>query len=206
MIFPIAAITVVLVFCVSFSVAAPGVGPTGASLEDIKYAGSGCPTGATHLWHSGPDWANLTFALDDYLPTPAPGAPPLSKRKNCNINAKIHVPPGYQYTLYEHSLIGNLYLSDKVKFTHQADYWFAGLAGKKARFFLSSYGPQSSYNIADTLVDSALVWSPCGGVGDGWLNISAQAYTDNSANPAPWLKIDVQDLIQMVYYLQWRKC
>ena len=205
MVFPIAAITVVLVFCVSFGVAAPGVGPPGTSLKNITYAGSGCPAGTVQA-HPSPDWANFTLTFDKFTPQVGPGLPVSDSRKNCNVNAKIYFPPGYQYTLYQLEWSGRLALDKKVRYSFEAAYWFAALPNPKAAFSFTVVGPYiDNPDLNIVLPGAALVWSPCGGAGDE-LNINTQAFLDNSANTAAGTPPGIPEPINTRYYLQWKKC
>ena len=211
MIFPIAAITVVLVFYASFGVAAPGVGPPGTSFENITYAGSGCPAGTVQA-HPSPDWANFTLTFDKFTPQAGPGVLITERRKSCHVNAKIRVPLGYQYTPYQLEWSGRLVLDKKVRYTFQADHGFAALTNQKATFAFTVTGPfADSFDFIHTLPDAALIWSPCGGAGDGSLNINMQVYLDSSQNPAatfpaPEFPSVFPESINTRYHLQWRKC
>jgi hypothetical protein len=202
----------VLSLCAAFAVAnpvpgAPGLDTSKVYIEQISYAGSGCKADSVAISPSQ-DWTIVTLAFDNFIASIGPGIPFTEKRKNCNVNFKVHYPQGYSFTLFKTDYYGRVDLQDKVVGIRQSRYWFAGFGagispppckwvGKKAE----------SYHCTDTYATEALVWSPCGA--STTLNVNAEVSLNNDNNPkgSGLLTVDVIDQkVKTIYSVQWKKC
>ncbi|KAG0644139.1 hypothetical protein HOY80DRAFT_177426 [Tuber brumale] len=195
------------------SVAAPAatpdddVDPNKVYIEGITYAGSGCKAGSVAISKSS-DYKTVTLAFDSYVASIGPGVPFVEKRKNCNINVKLHYPGGYQYTLYQTDYTGYADLEKGVTAKQQSQYWFAGFADQKAILQSTWKGQyKNSFTFRDTLAHEAVVWSPCGA--STTLNIDTQMTLDNSEEKkaSGLITTDVIDhKVKTIYGVRWRKC
>jgi hypothetical protein len=175
-------------------------------IEGITYAGSGCKAGSVAISKTN-DWKTVTLAFDDYIASIGPGEQFVNRRKNCNINVKLHYPQGYSYTLYQTDYIGHAELEDTVTGKQQSTYWFAGYPDKKA--ILKSYfnGPLSkNYEFTDLLANEACVWSPCGA--STTLNIDTELLLEaKDKKKSGFLTTDVIDhKVKQIYGFKWKKC
>jgi hypothetical protein len=149
-------------------------------IDGITYAGSGCKAGSVAISMNDPKTV-VTLAFDSYMASIGPTAVFTDKRKNCNLNIKLHYPPGYQYTLYQLDYTGHADLDKDVKATQRSTYWFAG-EQPRATLQTSWVGKFSdNFSLRDTLVNKSWVWSPCGA--STTLNINTEVFLDNSKNP-----------------------
>ncbi|KAG0128167.1 hypothetical protein HOY82DRAFT_522657 [Tuber indicum] len=197
----------------ALSVAAPAatpdddVDPNQVYIEGITYAGSGCKAGSVAISKSN-DYKTVTLAFDSYVASIGPGVAFVEKRKNCNINVKLHYPNGYQYTLYQTDYTGYADLEKGVTAKQQSQYWFAGFAGQKATLQSTWKGKyKDTFTFRDTLAHEACVWSPCGA--STTLNIDTQMTLDNNEEKKAngLITTDVIDhKVKTIYGVRWRKC
>ncbi|RPB02920.1 hypothetical protein L873DRAFT_1801504, partial [Choiromyces venosus 120613-1] len=187
--YPIAAL--VLGFFAALSVAAPAptpaeddvdVNPNQVYLEGITYAGSGCNAGSVAISKTQGS-RTLTLAFDNYFVSIGPGVPFVYRRRNCNLNIRLHYPGGYQYTLYQVDYIGYANLELGVTANRQSTYWFAGFLNQRATFQTTWKGPYvNNYASRDIIGHDAWVWSPCGA--STALNINTQLTLANNPTTA----------------------
>ena len=176
-------------------------------IENIAYAGSGCPMGSIALLKTE-DWTLMTILFDQYIASIGPGVPITENRKNCNLNILLHYPVGLQFTMYQTNYSGFASLEDGVRAIQQSDYWFAGFPLLKTTFKTTMVGPFSdAYSRSDQLSDTKLVLSPCGA--STTLNIDTQVFLDNSANRNGSGLIDVEVIdhkATTTFHLLWSPC
>ncbi|RPA89572.1 hypothetical protein L873DRAFT_1754876 [Choiromyces venosus 120613-1] len=204
----------VLGFFAALSAAAPAptpaddnvdVDPAQVYLEGITYAGSGCKAGSVAI-SKAQDSKALTLAFDSYVPSIGPGVPFIDRRKNCNLNVKLHYPGGHQYTLYQIDYTGYTNLEAGVTANLQSIYWFAGFLNQRATLQTTWEGPfADNYDFRNIIGHDAWVWSPCGA--STALNIDTQftlANNPSSASSSDGLTID--HTIWAIYGVRWRRC
>ena len=208
--------TIILSLCAALAPASPLPGPdtlpsaanidlTKVYIEGMTYAGSGCKAGSVAISHRQ-DFSVFTLSFDDFVVSIGPGTPFHYRRKNCNLNVKLHYPPGYQYTLYQADYTDTANLEKGVSATQESQYWFSGTP--RATLRTKFNGPFSgSFRLGDTLVNDALVWSPCGA--STTLTINTQLYLDNTGYPQTSGYIPTDDLDpewKILYGISWKKC
>ncbi|KAI9141041.1 hypothetical protein BKA69DRAFT_1076887 [Paraphysoderma sedebokerense] len=129
-------------------------------LEDIKYAGSGCPAGSASAAFND-ERTTFTVLFDNYIASAGPGIPIGENRKNCQLNLKVHIPPGYQYSVATVDYRGFVQLDSGVTALQKSSYYFAGEL-RQATKEIPFYGPQNKdYVFRDTFDFQSLVWSSC---------------------------------------------
>lgn len=204
----------VLGFFAALSAAAPApagdaIDPKSVFIEGIDYAGSGCKAGSAAVSHAD-DFQTFTLSFDSYVANIGPGVPFTDKRKNCNLNVKLHYPPGFQYTLYTIDYTGFADLQKGINANQQSQYWFAGF-NQKATLQTTFYGPLTkTYTFTDTLANEAWVWSPCGA--STTLNINTQLLlTSTDPKSSGLITTDVTDISvktkqRYTYGINWRRC
>jgi hypothetical protein len=201
-------------FFAVLSAAAPAaqntaIDPKQVYIEGIDYAGTGCKAGSAAISHAN-DYQTFTIAFDSYVASIGPGVAFSEKRKNCNLNVKLHYPPGYQYTLYKTDYTGFADLQKGVTANQQSQYWFAGF-NQKATLQSTFYGPYTNdYTFTDILANEAWVWSPCGA--STTLNINtALLLSSTDPKASGYISTDVIDTSvktkqKYTYGINWRKC
>ena len=179
--------------------------PAAVYIESATYAGTGCNAGSVAISYSD-DFTFFTVAFGNYVASIGPGTAFSDRRKNCNLNFKLHYPVGLQVTLYETGYIGSAELGSGVTATRQSQYWFAGFADQRATFQTTWPGPYSNhYNFTNTLIDEDMVWPPCGA--STTLNINTQLFLETSSPQASgFVTNDVVDQKTTTLSLLWRPC
>ena len=115
----------------SVAVAAPALtprdGPSGHEVEirDFTYGGSGC-LGGTVASMLSTDLTTLTLIYDDFIAQSGPGIQPKDRRKNCQLNVKLHYPQGWQFSVFKADYRGRATLPSGTTGTCKATYYFSG--------------------------------------------------------------------------------
>ena len=208
----------VLSLCAVFAAASPVSQPITFNSNEvyiagITYAGTGCPAGSVAV-SALQGWTGIELGFDDgdicpRLPRPYPPFPPRFETRNCNINFRLHYPPGYSFTLFKTEYIGHVDLDSKVVATQESTYWFAGFPAPSSATSKTVWtGPISqNYDISNTILEAAYVWSPCGA--STTLNVNTRVSVSNSANPQGQGSIcldKIKEKVQTIVGIQWKKC
>jgi hypothetical protein len=83
--------------------------------QSPTYGGSGCPQNSAVVILAD-DKKSFTIIMDQFIAQAGPNYTPktLFDRKNCQINTWLHVPPGWQYSLFSATYRGFIYLQKGV--------------------------------------------------------------------------------------------
>jgi hypothetical protein len=174
----------------SAAVAAPAVvqrdGPSGheVQIRGFTYGGSGCPAGSVGHMLSD-DLTTLTLIYDDFVAQAGKGIEPKERRKNCQVNVKLHYPQGWQYSVFKADYRGHATLPAGATGTCKATYYFSGSSQQvsKTQYFKGPYN--ADYLKTDTFGIESTVWSPCGA--EGMLNVNSAIQLDPLASEQPAL-------------------
>ncbi len=115
----------------SIAVAAPTLaerdGPSGheVQINGFTYGGSGCPAGTVGSMLSG-DRTTLTLIYDEFIAQAGVGIAPKERRKNCQVNVKLHFPQGWQFSIFKADYRGHATLPQGASGTCKATYYFSG--------------------------------------------------------------------------------
>lgn len=110
----------------------PG-GPSGHEVEikDFTYGGTGCPDHSVASMLSD-DRTTLTLIYDNFVAESGEKVSPRERRKNCQLNVKLHYPQGWQFSVFKADYRGYAYLPHGFSGTCSATYYFSG-SSKQAR-------------------------------------------------------------------------
>lgn len=187
----------------SASAFADAPNPNEVYINSIVFAGTGCPAG-TVAGNISEDARAFTLLFDSYTVQAGPGILPPENRKACNLNVDIHVPNGWQYTLFTVDTRGFLNLEAGTSAVQQNKYYFQSGFGPS----LSSNfnGPRvGDYTTRDLVGVSSLVWSPCGI--NRSLNIQTSVRVAASAGRRAFATVDsIDGEFKYLYGVQWRRC
>jgi Domain of unknown function (DUF4360) len=158
-----------------------------------SYGGNGCPANSASVSVS-PDGRELSILFDSFI---VQGNDPAQSRKSCNLSIPIKVPQGFQIALYDADYRG--YIAPATSGTLRAEYFFAGNRGP---VFQRTFNGESNYNVRDSLVTVADVWSACGDSTNMRVNASMAARGRGAAT------VDSFDLASrgLVYHIKYRAC
>jgi hypothetical protein len=181
--------------------------PSEVHINGISYGGPGCPAGSVGEYLSD-DAKAFTLAFDEFSVEKGPGIPLSESRKFCNVNLDLHIPQGWQYSVFKVDYRGFADLPRGTYGIQQSTYRFSGSAGRRSQVKLRTLLRGSfsdDYEINDTLGVTSLVWSPCGV--NRALNIKAEARLGGNRRLNSFMTVDTIDgEFKTIYKLQWRRC
>ena len=130
------------------------------SIQDVGYAGNGCPSGSASVVISD-DRKSVSVLFDSYIAEAGGEGQSTFARKKCDIAFGLNVPEGISVSLFDADYRGFTDLPRGARADFTRDYFFAGSNGPS----LSNRwtGARSdSFLINDKLDVIANVWSACG--------------------------------------------
>ncbi len=171
----------------------PALAQSKVEILGASYGGSGCPDNSASVSVS-PDGQELSILFDKFA---ALGNSQTGNRKSCNLSIPIKVPQGFQISLYDADYRG--YVAPSTTANLRAEYFFAGNRGP---VFSRSFRGETDYNVRDSLVTVADVWSACGDSTNMRVNASM------TARGAGMATVDSFDLAHrgLVYHVKYRNC
>ncbi|KAF2157344.1 hypothetical protein K461DRAFT_219803, partial [Myriangium duriaei CBS 260.36] len=171
----------------------------------VTYGGTGCPAGTVASVISD-DRTTMTLIFDQYVASIGTGVSVVENRKNCQLNVKIHYPPGFQFSLFSADYRGYAGLDKGVTGVQKSTYYFSGQT-QQCSTETDFKGPMSQdYLTHDVATSTSVVWSPCGA--EGLLNINSQVrLTSTVPGASGQLTTDSVDTkFTQILYFNWQKC
>jgi hypothetical protein len=183
---------------------AAALAQSGIRVGEPSYGGTGCPAGSASVTMT-PDGTSLSILFDQYVVEAGGETRRTLDRKSCNVAIPVHVPQGYSVAVIGVDYRGYNFLPRGARSDFNVEYFFAGALGP--RFARSFQGPiDSDYLISNTLIASAVTWSPCGQDVILRTNTSLRAQT-NARREQTLATVDSQDVnAALIYSLQWQRC
>jgi hypothetical protein len=167
------------------------------------YGGTGCPAGTVSATLSS-DAKSLSLLFDTYAVTVGGSTGRVTQRKSCNLAIPVRVPEGYSVSVLKIDYRGYNHLPAGASSQFNVEYFFAG--GQGPRFSRTFNGVlDGDYFLTNTLVATAMVWSPCGA--DVNLRVNSSIKVSTRQNREAMATVDSADVrAAIVYHLQWRRC
>jgi Domain of unknown function (DUF4360) len=158
-----------------------------------SYGGSGCPEQSASV-NVSPDGQELSILFDKFIAT---GNDSTQSRKSCNLSIPIKVPQGFQISLYDADYRG--YVAPSTIGNLRAEYFFAGNRGP---VYSRTFRGETDYNVRDSLVTVADVWSACGD------SVNMRVNAAMTARGSGMATVDSFDLAHrgLVYHVKYRSC
>lgn len=150
--------TAALLLAASQTTLAAGV--SDVRIQDVGYAGNGCPAGSADVVIS-PDKQSVSVLFDEYIAEAGGPGQRTFDRKKCDVAFGLKIPSGLSVSMIDADYRGFTDLPRGAQATFTRDYFFAGSQGPS----LSSRWNGSRSNdflIKDRLGVLANVWSACG--------------------------------------------
>ncbi len=171
----------------------PALAQSKVEILGASYGGSGCPENSASV-NVSPDGQELSILFDKFM---ALGNSQTQSRKSCNLSIPIKVPQGFQISLYDADYRG--YVAPATTGNLRAEYFFAGNRGP---VFSRTFRGEKDYNVRDSLVTVADVWSACGD------SVNMRVNASMSARGAGMATVDSFDLANrgLVYHIKYRNC
>lgn len=178
--------------------------PGSVYINDIVFGGTGCPVGSVAA-NISEDQKAFTLLYDSFTAEAGPGISLGEGRKACQVTLDLHIPQGWQYTLFTLDTRGFVALDAGASANIQSKYYFQGSLNGPA-LAQSFRGPVSGdYTKRDVLGIVSLVWSPCG-ISRG-LNINTSARVAAGGGSRGLATVDSQDgEFRLLWGVQWRRC
>lgn len=188
---------------VSFAAYADGPDPNQISVNNLTYAGTGCP-GGTVAMDISEDAQAFTLLFDQYVAEAGPGVLRSENRKFCQILINLHVPGGWSFSVMDIDYRGFAQLDAGTFGEQVSEYYFQGRRGPA--FMTQLRGPYNSdYIASDNIPVQDMVWSPCGE--DRAMNIKTQVRANAMGSRRALMTVDsIDGELRQIYHLQWRRC
>ncbi|KAJ3368558.1 hypothetical protein HDU91_000470 [Kappamyces sp. JEL0680] len=185
--------------------AAPPAGQV--SINNIVHGGSGCPQGSAAVVLSD-DRQTFTVIYDKFIAFSGTGSTVKDTRKNCQLNVGLSYPQGWSYTVITVDYRGYAQLPAQVTAVQKAIYYFSGDQEQTASQRVIPENYVGDYVFRDTLLSSAVVWSPCGANAN--INIDASVrLVGTAAALAQGAQVTVDSTdgkFKQVFGIQWQQC
>ncbi len=192
------------VFILATSLPALADDPSGIHLGTPIYGGTGCPNGTASAVLS-PDATSLSILFDQYVVDAGGTTGKQLNRESCNVAIPVHVPQGLSVSVFQIDYRGFNSLPYGAYARFNVEYFFAGTQGPS--YVKTFYGQlEDNYDINNSLVQSSIVWSPCGQDVVLRTNSSMIVQTNGTMDAAE-STVDSVDLRSgLIYHLQWQTC
>lgn len=168
------------------------------------YGGTGCPANSAAVALS-PDNQSLSILFDQYVVEAGGNTGRDTDRKTCNIAVPVHVPQGLSVSVFQVDYRGFNSLPYGAYSQFNVEYFFAGARGPSYQKTFNG-ALSSQYLLTNTLIASAVVWSPCGQDVNLRVN-SAMLVRTNAQRQQAMSTVDSADIhAGLIYHLAWRRC
>ncbi|KAK3987491.1 hypothetical protein QBC44DRAFT_343915 [Cladorrhinum sp. PSN332] len=201
----------IIALLASIAAAAPTLterdGPSGHEVEirGFTFGGSGCPGGSVASMLST-DLTTLTLIYDEFIAQSGEGIQTKERRKNCQVNVKLHYPQGWQFSVFKADYRGHATLPSGFTGSCKATYYFSGHSQQVSRTEQFQGPIDKDYLKTDVFGVESTIWSPCGAEGLLNINSAIQLSPLDSKTPALLTSESTDLKFKQIHYLQWRKC
>lgn len=172
----------------------------------VAVNGSGCPAGTAAVTVF-PDNTAFTVTYSNYLARVGPGSAPTDRKKDGQLNLRVHVPGGYTYAIVSAGYRGFASLAPGASGTQGASHPFQGNAHTTNSTHHFKGGFNSNWQTTDTVDVAARVFAPCGEERN--LNINTVLRVErgtSSPSATSFVEMDSTDgRIKTVYQMAWKR-
>ena len=95
------------------------------TIDGIAFAGSGCPAGSVSGQLSS-DLTTVTLLYSSFVAQAGQGISASNYRKNCQLNVKLKIPSGWQFSVFKADYRGYAQIPKGDTGTCKATYYFSG--------------------------------------------------------------------------------
>jgi len=174
-------------------------------IKDFDYGGTGCKAGTVaHAISS--DRTRMSVIFDSYSAQSGPKVQAKENRKACQLNLKLNIPHGWQYSVFQADHRGFRDITKGSKAYWRASYYFTGNS-KTATTYKEFKGPNyGDFTLTNKFGVESTVWSECGG--ESMLNMkTALNIRPLGTDDFNLIQLDSTDVkFEQVLYFAWRKC
>lgn len=177
--------------------------PGEVHIEELSYAGSGCPEDSTSILLT-PNGQALTVLFDDFIAEDGPGVPSARRRRDCHIVAELAYPDGWQYTIFRVNYRGGALLDEETWGRQQARLHILGAGAMPSHMRIN--GPfVEDYRIESEIAPNARAWSQCHGPGTLTIDASIHAHARHQ-HTAVMTVYSIDSVVEQTYEIEWRRC
>lgn len=186
--------------------------PDRVYIERVDAHGTGCPQGSAYIDIS-PDKQVFTAIFDQFQAQIDPNDPMVSyadRRKRCDLALKVHVPSGWQFSVFKADYEGWYDLQKYMTLTQTSTYHFQGNRRhrKRSRIKTGRTPKSGEFHFVDRMGVSSFEWSACGGPRNMYitaeLRLSSRSRT--SQGVAGIDAIEGKFDMKHHYKIRWRRC
>ncbi len=185
-----------------------GPNPSEVYVNGINTGGTGCRAGTVSTYLSE-DAKAFTLMFDEFVAQSGPGIAPTESRKFCNVNLDLHIPHGWQFTVFKVDYIGYASLGRGDRAMLNSTYRISGATGRTSQVTFKSQlvgAMEDSYQISDDIGIVSDVWSPCGVSRAMNIKTETRLLPRTARSPALLTVDTIDGEFKTVYKLQWRRC
>ena len=172
----------VYLFATQLALSSPAAEEVG--IEDITFAGTGCPQGSVAKLIS-PDRKAFTVLFDNFIAEIGSGVAAEEHKKYCRVTLELDVPQGWSYTLHTVDHRGFTFLSEGVRAKHRRVHWIQEFPVKRKYFRNELNGPFDEDYLFNEAVPLKIISFGCGK--NKTLNIDIKIALDNQGTPSEGL-------------------
>lgn len=186
--------------------------PSGVYIKDVKAWGTGCPQGSAYIDIS-PDRKVFTAIFDAFQAIIDPFSNSVSyadRRKRCDLSLKVHVPNGWQFSVFQADYEGWYDLQKGIKLTQTSTYHFQGNPRhrKSSRISASRRDMSGEFHFIDKVGVTSYEWSACGGPRNMYITSELRLSSTNrsAVGVAGIDAIEGQFNMKAQFGINWRRC
>lgn len=188
------------------------IAPSKVYIKKVKAFGTGCPRNSVSIDIS-PDKQVFTAIFNEFLATIDPYSDQVSyadRHKRCDLALKVHVPAGWQFSVFQADYEGWYDLQRGITMTQTSSYHFQGNRRHRKRSVVSAMSGDKSgnFHFIDKIGVSSLEWSACGGPRNMYITSELRLSSRNRSAVGVAGIDAVEGQFKMVSHfgLRWRRC
>lgn len=174
----------------------------GVTLGTPEYGGTGCPAGSAAV-AIAPDAQSLSILFDRFVSEAGGITGRSMDRKTCNIAVPVNVPNGYSVSVFQIDYRGFNSLPFGAYSVFNVEYFFAGVRGPVYEKRFDGH-MEGQYLLNNTLIASAVTWSPCGKPVILRANSGMMVRTNGAQAMSTVDSVDIS--AGLIFNLRWRRC
>ena len=189
-----------------------GGAPNSVYIEKVKAHGTGCPRGSAFIDIS-PDKQVFTTIFDSFQAIIDPYSNSVSyadRHKRCDLALKVHVPNGWQFSVFQADYEGWYDLQKGITMTQTSTYHFQGNPRHKKRSRISATRKDLSgeFLFKDKMGVTSVEWSACGGPRNMYISaeLRLSSRDRNAVGVAGIDAIEGQFKMMSRFGINWRRC
>lgn len=205
--------TSLIALCLAGSTFLQAAVPSGrVYIEKVRAMGTGCPRDTAFIDIS-PDKQVFTAIFSAFQAVIDPFSPATSyadRQKRCDLALKVHVPNGWQFSVFQADYEGWYDLQKGITMTQTSTYHFQGNPRHRKRSVVSASRRDVSgnFHFIDKMGVSSVEWSACGGPRNMYITseLRLNSRSRTAVGVAGIDAIEGQFKLKSRFGINWRRC